>query len=231
MLRRLIDIAVSFLMLAIASLPMAFIAAILKVTGEHEVLYFQERVGKSGRTIRIAKFVTMVKNSADLGTRDITVKNDPRVLPIGRLLRKTKLNEFPQFWDVLVGKLSLVGWRPLLRSGFEYYPKDVQAKILTMRPGLTGLGSLFFRNEEAIVEQALLEGLDLHQCYREEIMPFKGALECWYVDNHSPFVDAKIVLATAIAVLMPNWRGYRNWFRNLPTNESRLVEKAMDSSV
>ena len=225
MFRRVLEIIISASVLIVGFLPLAVIALILKLTGEHEVFYLQERVGKSGKTIRISKFVTMVKDSPDLGTKDITIKNDPRVLPIGKFLRKTKLNEFPQFWDVLVGKLSLVGWRPLMRSGFANYPEEVQTKILTMKPGLTGLGSLFFRNEESIVEKAESQGMDLHRCYREEIMPFKGALECWYVDNHGPIVDSKIVIATALAVLAPNWKGYRNWFRDLPKPESELVRE------
>ena len=225
MLKRILEIMISGAVLVFGLLPLAIIAIILKVTGEREVFYFQERVGKSGKVIFISKFVTMVKASPELGTRDITVRNDPRVLPVGRFLRKTKLNEFPQFWDVFVGKLALVGWRPLMPQGFANYPKEVQQKLLTIKPGLTGLGSLFFRNEEGIIAMAQSRGLDLQSIFKGDIMPFKGALECWYVDNHSFWVDIKILVATAVAVIRPNWKGYRSWFHGLPLPESALVRE------
>ena len=225
MLKRLLEIVISGAILVVGFPPLAVIAILLKVTGEGEMFFFQERVGKSGKIIFVSKFATMLKASPELATRDITVENDPRILPIGRFLRKAKLNEFPQLWDVFVGKLALVGWRPLMPTGFANYPMDVQQKLLSIKPGLTGLGSLFFRNEESIVAKAQLKGLDLHRVYKEDIMPFKGALECWYVDNHNIWIDAKIVIATAVVVLIPRWKGYRNWFRKLPTPESALVRE------
>lgn len=225
MLKRILEISISGTVLVVGFLPMAVIAILLKVTGEREIFYFQERVGKHGKVIYISKFVTMVKASPELGTRDITVKNDPRVLPVGRILRKTKLNEFPQFWDVFIGKLALVGWRPLMPRGFANYPTSVQEKLLTIKPGLTGLGSLFFRNEEGIVAIAQLQGMDLQRVFKEDIMPFKGALECWYVDNQCFWVDAKILVATAVAVLIPGWKGYSEWFSGLPRPESALVRE------
>ncbi len=231
MVKRILEIMISGTVLVLGFLPLAVISILLKMTGEREVFFFQERMGKSGKVIYISKFVTMVKESPEIGTRDITIKNDPRVLPVGRFLRKSKLNEFPQFWDVFVGKLALVGWRPLMPKGFANYPKEVQQKLLTIKPGLTGLGSLFFRNEEAIVAIAQKQGLDLPCVYRNDIMPFKGALECWYVDNQSLWVDTKIVIATAFAVLRPNWKGYRNWFHGLPVPESSLIKEQFNGVV
>ncbi len=227
MIKRLFDILVSGSVLLILALPLSIIIFILKVTGEKEAFYFQDRVGFLGKIIKVTKFVTMVKNSPNLGTQDITLKNDPRVLPVGKFLRKTKLNEVPQFWDVFVGKLSLVGWRPLMPKGFADYPQWVQDKIVHVKPGLTGLGSLVFRDEEAIIAKAQLEGRDLRTCYREDIMPYKGALESWYVDHRNLWVDLKIMVATALAVLMPNWRGFRGWFHELPLPESKVVREYM----
>ena len=117
MIKRIFDLFVSGSVLLILALPLAIVIVILKLTGEREAFYFQDRVGYLGKIIKVTKFVTMVKDSPNMGTQDITLRNDPRVLPVGKFLRKTKLNEVPQFWDVFVGKLSLVGWRPLMPKG------------------------------------------------------------------------------------------------------------------
>lgn len=225
MLKRIFDLVVSAMVLLVLALPLSIVIVVLKLTGEREAFYFQDRIGFMGKVFKVTKFVTMIKNSPNIGTQDITLRNDPRVLPVGKFLRKTKLNEVPQFWDVFVGKLSLVGWRPLMPQGFADYPKFVQEKIVFVKPGLTGIGSIVFRDEESIITKAQSMGRDLRTCYREDIMPFKGALECWYVDNHSLWVDTKILVATAIAVLMPGWKGYRGWFHGLPKPESSLVRE------
>lgn len=110
-------------------------------------------------------------------------------------------------------------------KGFSDYSQAVQEKIVHVKPGLTGVGSIVFRDEESIIARAQTIGRDLRTCYREDIMPFKGALECWYVDNRSFWVDIKILVATAVAVLRPGWKGYRNWFRGLPSPQSVLVQE------
>jgi lipopolysaccharide/colanic/teichoic acid biosynthesis glycosyltransferase len=227
MLKRIFDILVSGTALLVLSPILLVVIAILKVTGEREAFYFQERVGFLGKIIYVTKFVTMVKNAPNMGTQDITLKNDPRVLPIGKFLRKSKLNEVPQLWDVFVGTISLVGWRPLMPKGFADYPKWVQEKIVNVKPGLTGIGSLVFRDEEAIIARAQEEGRDLRQCYREDIMPFKGELESWYVDHASLWTDLKIVLATAIAVLRPQWRGFWGWFDRIPKPTSPILKEVL----
>jgi lipopolysaccharide/colanic/teichoic acid biosynthesis glycosyltransferase len=227
MMKRLFDLLVSGLVLLMLSPILLVVIVILKLTGEREAFYFQERVGYMGNIIKITKFVTMVKNSPNIGTEDITLKNDPRVLPVGKFLRKFKLNEVPQLWDVFVGKLSLVGWRPLMPKGFANYPEKVQERLVNVKPGLTGIGSLVFRDEEAIIARAEHEGRDLRQCYREDIMPFKGELECWYVDNASFVTDLKIVFATAIAVLIPRWRGFWDWFPGLPRPKSPILKEVL----
>ncbi len=222
-MKRLFDILVSGIVLLVLSPLLLLVTIILKLTGEKEAFYLQERIGFQGKVFLITKFVTMVKNSASIGSGDITLKNDSRVLPIGRVLRKTKLNEVPQFWDVFVGKLALVGWRPLMKRGFEDYPLAVQAKIVQVKPGLTGIGSLVFRDEEGVIALAERNGLDIRECYRDHIMAFKGALECWYIDNFSLWTDLKILTATAISVAVPNWKGYRAWFPGLPQPTSALI--------
>ncbi len=161
MLKRLFDLVISGTILLVFSLPLLIIIIILKLTGEREAFYLQERIGFRGEIIKVTKFATMLKDSPNLGTQDITLRNDPRVLPLGRLLRKAKLNEFPQFWDVFIGKLSLVGWRPLMPQGFATYPEHVQREIIRVKPGLTGIGSLVFRDEEAVISKAQEQGRDL----------------------------------------------------------------------
>ncbi|GAB5404470.1 MAG: O-antigen biosynthesis protein WlbG [Aureliella sp.] len=225
MLKRLFDILISGCVLLVLSPLLLLVIAILKLTGEREAFYFQERVGYLGKIFFVTKFVTMVKDSPNIGTKDITLRDDPRVLPVGKFLRKTKLNEVPQFWDVFVGKMSLVGWRPLMPEGFAEYAQSVQEEIVKVQPGLTGMGSLVFRDEEAIVSRAADEGRDLRACYREDIMPFKGRLEVWYANNRSLLTDFKVMFATAIAVLRPGWTGYFGWFRDFPQPESAIVRE------
>lgn len=227
MLKRLLDICISGAVLLLVSPLLAVVIVILKVTGEREAFYFQERVGWLGKIIHVTKFVTMVKDSPNMGTQDITLRNDPRVLPVGKFLRKTKLNEVPQFWDVLVGKMSLVGWRPLMPKGFADYPPEVQAEIVKVKPGLTGMGSLVFRDEESIIARAEQEGRDLRACYREDIMPYKGALEVWYVTHKSIWTDLKIMFGTALAVLKPGWTGYMRWFQDFPAPASAIVRETL----
>jgi len=231
MLKRLLDVIVSLIVLAVLAVPLALVLLVLKLTGEGEALYFQKRVGYGGKLIYLTKFATMLKNSPNMGTQDITLKNDPRVLPFGRFLRKTKLNEMPQFWDVLIGKLSLVGWRPLMPQGFESYPETVRVEIVKAKPGLTGIGSLVFRDEESIIAVAEEQGMDLRECYRNEIMPYKGALEIWYVQNRGLWTDLKILAGTAIAVLYPGWHGYFRWFSDLPTPVSPLIRSHLELQV
>jgi lipopolysaccharide/colanic/teichoic acid biosynthesis glycosyltransferase len=226
-MKRFFDLLVSGTVLLLLSPVLLVIIAILKLTGEYEAFYFQERVGYLGKIIKVTKFVTMVKDSPNIGTQDITLRNDPRVLPVGRLLRKTKLNEVPQFWDVFVGKLSLVGWRPLMPKGFADYPQFVQEEIIKVKPGLTGIGSLVFRDEEAIIARAQADGRDLRACYREDIMPYKGALEVWYVEHQSLSTDIKILVGTAVAVLIPGWNGYKTWFKDLPLPESTIIRETL----
>jgi lipopolysaccharide/colanic/teichoic acid biosynthesis glycosyltransferase len=224
-MKRLFDIFVSGCVLLLLSPVLIVVIVILKLTGEREAFYFQERVGHLGKTIKVTKFVTMVKNSPNIGTEDITLRNDPRVLPVGKFLRKSKLNEVPQLFDVFLGKMSLVGWRPLMPKGFADYPQHVRETIVHVKPGLTGIGSIVFRDEESIVTLAQKEGRDIRQCYRQDIMPFKGELECWYVEHQSFITDLKILFATALAVLMPSWRGFWGWFPGLPKPESPILKE------
>jgi lipopolysaccharide/colanic/teichoic acid biosynthesis glycosyltransferase len=217
--KRLFDIVVSGLALLVLAIPFLLIMLVLRFTGERKVWYMQDRVGQHGKPFRVFKFVTMLSNSENMGTRDITLRNDPRVLPFGRFLRKTKLNEFPQLINVLMGQMSIVGWRPLLPEGFSYYPQHVQEKIVEVKPGLTGVGSIVFRDEETIVERSQKPP---RRVYQEDIAPYKGELELWYIRNRSIWLDIKICLLTVWVLLAPNSRGYRRWLKGLPARPDWL---------
>jgi lipopolysaccharide/colanic/teichoic acid biosynthesis glycosyltransferase len=193
--------------------------AVLRLTGEGDVWYLQERVGLHGGRFRVYKFATMRKDSEVTGSRDITLRDDPRVLPIGRFLRKAKINELPQLINILKGDMSFVGWRPLMPRSFAYYPEHVQERIVALKPGLTGLGSIVFRDEEAITERS---DKPPEAVYREDIAPYKGALELWYQDHRSFWLDLRILAATAMAVLVPFGTRHLALFPDLPPRPDAL---------
>lgn len=219
MSKRLLDILVSGIALLILGIPLLIVMLLLRLTGEGEVWFLQERVGYGGRRFKVYKFATMRKDSEWTGSKDITLRNDPRVLPLGRILRKGKLNELPQLINIFKGDMSLVGWRPLMPKSFEYYPPHVQERIIALKPGLTGVGSIVFRDEEAITARA---NKPPERVYREDIAPYKGELELWYQEHQSFWLDLKILLLTALAVAAPKSRLYEKWLPGLPPRPAAL---------
>ncbi|MEG2370217.1 MAG: sugar transferase, partial [Alistipes sp.] len=180
--KRLLDILIALFALLLLSPILVLCMVILLCTGEHEVFYFQKRIGYHNKPFHIWKFATMLKNSPNMGTGTISVRNDPRVLPFGGLLRKTKINELPQIANVLLGDMSIVGPRPLVLNEFDAYATEVQSRTYYIRPGITGIGSIVFRDEEKILS---VPGADPRQLYTDLIMPYKGALEIWYQQHAS----------------------------------------------
>jgi len=210
-IKRMMDICLAGIALLALSPLLVPIMIVLRLTGEGEVFFKQRRLGYKNKELYVWKFATMLKNSPSSGT--ITARNDPRILPFGRFLRSTKINELPQLINILTGDLSLVGPRPLTAEAFGLYPEELKPFIYQARPGLTGIGSLVFRNEEEILSTS---GKDVRQCYKENIMPLKGALEMWYQQNASLFTDLKIILLTAVAIIRPGNKLHENWFKDLP---------------
>ena len=176
------------------------IVLILKITGEGEVFYHQKRIGLKGASFYLLKFATMLKDSPNLGTGEITLVEDPRVLPFGKFLRKTKLNELPQIWNILKGEMSIVGPRPMVPNTFSKYSALAKEELSKVRPGLTGIGSIIFRDEE----KYLSEENNPEAFYDEVIIPYKNEVEIWYVKKRSIFLYFKIIFVTAWAVLFPN---------------------------
>ena len=209
--KRLTDILIAGLALIILS-PILIIAIIVLVlTGEHQVFYFQKRIGYKNKPFQIWKFVTMLKDSPHLGTGDLTLRNDPRVTKVGKILRITKINELPQIINVFKGDMSIVGPRPLLESGFRLYPTEIQEKIYNVKPGITGIGSLIFRDEERLISEAE----DPKSMYLK-ISPYKGALEMWYQKNVSFYIDFMIIFLTAWSIFFPHNKLQDRVFKDLP---------------
>jgi lipopolysaccharide/colanic/teichoic acid biosynthesis glycosyltransferase len=212
--KRLLDIIVSVITLIVLLPVFLPIIIILKFSAEGEVFYFQERYGIYNSRFQIWKFATMLKNSMNIGTGSITLQNDPRVTKIGSILRKTKINELPQIINILKGDISLVGPRPLVTKTFMAYNEDVQSKIYNVKPGLTGIGSIIFRDEESIISAVTEE--DPHEFYKRIIAPYKGELEIWYQNHKSFILDMKLIFLTAWVIFFPTSKLYEKWFKDLP---------------
>ena len=144
-MERFLDILFSGLALLALSPLLVPIVIILKFSGEGEVFFFQERIGKDGKLFKLYKFATMLKDSPNLGTGTVTMRDDPRVLPVGKFLRKTKINELPQLLNIFLGDMSVIGPRPLTAQTFGSYSDNTKAVISQVRPGLSGVGSIIFR--------------------------------------------------------------------------------------
>ena len=212
-LKRIIDIILSSIAIILLSPILILIIVILKLTGEGEIFYLQERVGYKTKSFMIYKFATMVKNSPNIGTGDVTLRNDPRVTKAGKFLRESKLNELPQLFNIFMGDISVIGPRPLMRTGFNRYSLNFQNSVYNVKPGLTGIGSIVFRDEERILTESELTP---HECYKEIILPYKGELEIWYQTNCSLFLDLQLIFMTAWVIMAPETRLYERWFKDLP---------------
>ena len=218
-MQRLFDIFFSGLALIMLSPLLIPIAIVLKFSGEGEVFFAQQRVGLNGKMFDLLKFATMLKDSPHIGTGTVTVKNDPRILPIGQFLRKSKINELPQLLNILYGDMSVVGPRPQAPRCFEVFSADVQSQIVKVRPGLSGIGSIIFRDEENLLHDAS----DPVIFYDTVIAPYKGELEKWYIDNQSLTNYFLIIFVTVWAVLSPGSRIIWRVFPSLPHPPKELA--------
>jgi lipopolysaccharide/colanic/teichoic acid biosynthesis glycosyltransferase len=212
-IKRFFDIVFALLALLLLTPLLLPIAVILRFTGEGYVFYYQRRIGYKNRYFDIFKFATMLKNSPNMGTGSITLRNDPRLLPMGKFLRKTKINELPQILNVLKGDMSWVGPRPLVDKTFNAYPEAIRNKVYASKPGITGIGSIVFRDEEKLISES---GMPPHEFYERVVAPYKGELEIWYNKNKGFWVDSMILVLTAWAVVFPQTNLTHKIFRDLP---------------
>lgn len=217
-MQRLFDIFFSSLALILLSPILLPLILILRTTGEGEIFFSQSRVGRAGKHFKIYKFATMLKDSPNIGTGTVTITNDPRVLPVGIFLRKTKINELPQLINILKGDMSIIGPRPQTQRCFDAFPINFQNEIIKVRPGLSGMGSIVFRDEENMMDA----NNDPDKFYDDVVMPYKGSLESWYVYHQNIFSYFILIILTVWVVL-----GLRSgivWkiFKDLPSPPNEL---------
>ena len=217
-MQRFFDVFFSVLALIFLFPLLMPIICILKLTGEGEVFYIQERVGQDGKVFGLLKFATMLKNSSSIGAGDITIHDDPRVLPFGKFLRKSKINELPQLWNVIIGDMSIVGPRPMIPNTYANYSKRAQDRLNTVRPGLTGIGSIIFRDEEHYLAE-LQEPMEF---YKKNIIPYKSDLEIWFIENNSLWLYLKLIVVTVWIVMFPRSKIVDTAFKGLPSTPERL---------
>ena len=170
---RLFDILFSGLAMLVLLPFMLPIMIGLKLTGEHDIFYLQERIGKGGKPFKVFKFATMMRDSANMKGGLVTLKDDPRILPMGKFLRKTKINELPQLINIFIGNMSVIGYRPFVKKHYDLYSDEVKAEINKIVPGLSGIGSVVFRDEEDILHTVD----DPNNVHDKVITPYKGQLE------------------------------------------------------
>ena len=175
--------------------PLFFLIAVgVKISSDGPVIYKGLRTGLGDTDFYIFKFRTMVVNAESLGGPS-TAENDPRFTRLGKMLRATKLDELPQFFNVIIGDMAIVGPRPQVRFYTDQYSAE-ERKILTMRPGITDLASLYFSN----MDRVLGDG-DVDKVYMEEIEPLKNKLRLRYVEEASMVLDLRIMIETAFTII------------------------------
>ena len=196
-MKRILDALVAgvgLLVLAPILIPLAILISIESPGGP---FFRQVRIGRGGVEFKINKFRTMAsRKAAERGTFDIG--DISRVTGLGRLLRRTKTDELPQLWNVLIGDMSLVGPRPEVPEWTKVYPERWKV-VLSVRPGITDSASIVFRNEEELLARAP----DPTECYRNEILPRKLDLAEEYATNHTLLGDISIILRTVLAIVRP----------------------------
>ena len=209
-MKRFLDIVCAIIGLTLLIPLLLPLVVLLRLTGEGKVFYRQERMGFRQRPFFILKFATMLENSPSIGSGDITLRDDPRVLPVGRILRKTKMNELPQLWNVLIGEMSLVGPRPLTVNQFGLYSADIAAVIAKAKPGITGVSALVFRDEERFLAGCA----NPREYYSQVLLPRKAKLESWYSENRTFLIDVIVLFLTACVVMRPSSRIAETWVHN-----------------
>ena len=221
LIKRFFDLTSSAIAILILSPLLIPILIGLKLTGEGYIFYKQKRIGLKNKYFNILKFATMLKDSPNMGTGSITLRNDPRITPMGGFLRKTKINELPQIFNVLIGDMSVVGPRPLVDKTFNAYPKNVQEVVYDSKPGITGIGSIVFRDEEKEISEATIPP---HEYYAKFIAPYKGELELWYQKNKSFYTDTMLIFLTVWVIISSESNLHYKIFPDLPLRKKNKLQ-------
>lgn len=211
-MQRFLDIFFSLLAFLFL-LPIFLITFVaLRFSGEGEVFYIQERVGFNRKIFKLFKFATMLKNSPNTLTGTVTLNDDPRILPLGRFLRKTKINELPQLVNILLGDMSIIGPRPMTPEVFSFYPLSAQKKISLAKPGLSGIGSIIFHREDIFMK---MRKNDIN-FYKNILTPYKGLIEEWYVDHKGLKVYLLAIVLTLWVLIFKSSVLVWKIFKDLP---------------
>jgi lipopolysaccharide/colanic/teichoic acid biosynthesis glycosyltransferase len=217
---RLLDIFFSFIAITFLFPFLLILMVVLKLTGEGEIFYLQKRVGIKNEEFKLLKFATMNKDSPNQGLGNLTTKNDPRILPLGKFLRDTKINELPQLLNILKGDMSVIGPRPLVREGYNSYPRDLIDKISKIKPGLSGVASIILRNEEEILSKARSP----KEFHSEVLVPYKAKLEIWYDQKKNIKNYLLLILSTILVIFFPNIKVLNLFFKKIPNPPKELKE-------
>ncbi len=193
MFKRGLDVTVSAMVLVVVSPLLLIVAILIRISSPGPIFYRAKRIGKAGRPFLLYKFRSMLMDADKIGP-GITIAQDMRVTRVGRFLRSSKLDEFPQFFNVLLGDMSLVGPRPEDPRYVALYTPE-QCHVLDTRPGITSPASVYFRNEEK-----LLKGEDWEAVYVTEIMPAKLAIDLEYIRDVSLRRDIVVIAKTFLAL-------------------------------
>jgi len=219
-MQRFFDILLSLTAILVLSPVLVPVLLILRFTGEGEIFYLQGRMGKNNNKFNLLKFATMLKNSDQMKNGTVTVRDDPRVLPLGKFLRKSKINELPQLFNILLGHMSVIGPRPQTPNYFDNIDSETQEILLHHRPGLSGIGSIVFRNEEDI-----LFGQVDHLDYHDRVLtPYKTKLELWYFKKRSIFYYFAFIFITAYVVISKESNLHWKIFKDIPQPPDQLKD-------
>ena len=193
--KRVMDICVSLVLLAILLIPMGIIALMIKTDSQGPVFFRQERVTQYGKIFKIYKFRTMVDNASQLGSQ-VTVNNDARITRVGKLLRRYRLDEFPQLFNILAGDMTLVGTRPEVIKYVKEYSGEMYATLL-LPAGLTSRTSIAYKDEDKLLKDAK----DADKVYVDEILPVKMKYNLESLRRFGVREDMNVMWNTFVSVL------------------------------
>lgn len=195
LLKRIFDFVLALVLIIVLSPVLLVIAIWVKCDSKGSIFFRQERVTRYGKIFHIIKFRTMVQNAEALGSQ-VTVDHDPRITRAGHILRKTRLDELPQLFNILSGSMSFVGTRPEVTKYVKCYTPSMMATLL-LPAGVTSLTSIKFKDEEKLLKDAH----DVDKEYVEKVLPLKMEINLEYIERFNLLFDIKIMFMTVFAVL------------------------------
>ena len=195
-LKRLFDIVCSLILIVILSPILLILSIWIKLDSKGPVFYRQERITQYGKVFRIFKFRTMITNADKVGTL-VTTQNDSRITKVGNKIRKCRLDELPQVFNIFLVDMSVVGTRPEVQKYVDAYTKEMNATLL-LPAGVTSLASIKYRDEDEIIEQKTNEGKPVDQAYIEDVLPEKMKYNLEYINEFNIGRDLSLCVKTVI---------------------------------